>query len=81
MYGDLGQVSSYCYKKITIQANGKTANGVPIVDACPGCQGPGGLDMTPGLFSYFIDQSAGVGKFLSLLLIRYTHVSRVESAF
>ncbi|KAF8212414.1 RlpA-like double-psi beta-barrel-protein domain-containing protein-containing protein [Mycena galopus ATCC 62051] len=51
--------SQYCYKKITMTYNGKTTTAT-IVDSCPGCPSSGGLDLSPGLFSFFADQSEGV---------------------
>ncbi|EIN03661.1 hypothetical protein PUNSTDRAFT_109272 [Punctularia strigosozonata HHB-11173 SS5] len=47
-----------CFDMITITANGKTTQ-AQITDECPGCP-YGGLDLSPGLFSFFADQSAGV---------------------
>ncbi|THH06913.1 hypothetical protein EW145_g3750 [Phellinidium pouzarii] len=46
-----------CYKMISISYNGKTTQ-AQIVDECPGCP-YGGLDLAPGLFSYFADISMG----------------------
>ncbi|KAJ7940822.1 plant expansin [Mycena leptocephala] len=51
--------SKYCGKSITMTYNGKTTN-AKIMDACPGCPSPGGLDLSPGLFSFFASQDAGV---------------------
>ncbi|KAJ7735857.1 RlpA-like double-psi beta-barrel-protein domain-containing protein-containing protein, partial [Mycena maculata] len=51
--------SEYCYKQITMTYNGKTTTAT-IVDSCPGCPSPGGLDLSPGLFSFFADESVGV---------------------
>ncbi|KAF8217397.1 RlpA-like double-psi beta-barrel-protein domain-containing protein-containing protein [Mycena galopus ATCC 62051] len=51
--------SQYCNKQITMTYNGKTTTAT-IVDSCPGCPSNGGLDLSPGLFSFFADQSEGV---------------------
>ncbi|KAJ6478194.1 RlpA-like double-psi beta-barrel-protein domain-containing protein-containing protein [Mycena sanguinolenta] len=51
--------SQYCYQQITMTYNGKTTTAT-IVDSCPGCPSPGGLDLSPGLFSFFADESVGV---------------------
>nr|GAT43959.1 predicted protein [Mycena chlorophos] len=51
--------SEYCWKKIQMEYNGKSTQAT-IMDSCPGCPSPSGLDLTPGLFSYFADQSEGV---------------------
>ncbi|KAJ6623451.1 hypothetical protein B0H10DRAFT_2009786 [Mycena sp. CBHHK59/15] len=51
--------SKYCNKKITMTYGGKTATAT-IVDSCPGCPSPSGLDLSPGLFSYFGSQDLGV---------------------
>ncbi|KAJ7219106.1 RlpA-like double-psi beta-barrel-protein domain-containing protein-containing protein [Mycena pura] len=50
--------SPYCNKKISMTYNGKTTTAT-IVDSCPGCP-VNGLDLTPGLFSFFADRSEGV---------------------
>lgn len=54
--------SEWCGKTITISANGKT-HSATIEDECPGdgstCKW-GALDMSPALFKYFADASAGV---------------------
>ncbi|KAJ7632446.1 expansin family protein [Roridomyces roridus] len=47
-----------CFKMITMTYGGKTTQ-AQIVDACPGCP-PNGLDLSPGLFSFFADQGLGV---------------------
>ncbi|OCH95592.1 hypothetical protein OBBRIDRAFT_767414 [Obba rivulosa] len=47
-----------CFRQITITANGKTTTAT-IMDECPGCPYMG-LDMSPGLFSFFADESVGV---------------------
>ncbi|GAA5947205.1 hypothetical protein JCM3765_001574 [Sporobolomyces pararoseus] len=57
-YGDLGAVSPWCFQTITISYGGKTAQ-AQVLDACPGCP-YGGLDMSPGLFKHFADESVGV---------------------
>ncbi|KAJ7273543.1 RlpA-like double-psi beta-barrel-protein domain-containing protein-containing protein [Mycena haematopus] len=49
----------YCYKKINMSYNGKSTTAT-IVDSCPGCPSPGGLDLSPGLFSFFASQDLGV---------------------
>ncbi|CAO1633334.1 unnamed protein product [Sympodiomycopsis kandeliae] len=53
---------AWCGKTITISANGKTHTAT-IQDECPGdgttCKW-GALDMSPALFNYFSDPSAGV---------------------
>ncbi|WWC88032.1 uncharacterized protein L201_002935 [Kwoniella dendrophila CBS 6074] len=54
-----GYPGPQCFKGITIQANGKTVSGVTIMDECPTC-GYGSLDLSPGLFQQFADESAGV---------------------
>ncbi|KAJ7343649.1 RlpA-like double-psi beta-barrel-protein domain-containing protein-containing protein [Mycena albidolilacea] len=51
--------SKYCNKKISMTYNGKTTTAT-IVDACPGCPAPYGLDLSPGLFSFFASEDAGV---------------------
>ncbi|KAJ6540300.1 hypothetical protein B0H19DRAFT_959871, partial [Mycena capillaripes] len=55
--------SKYCYKQITMTYNGKTTTAT-IVDSVlprvPGCPSSGGLDLSPGLFSFFADESVGV---------------------
>ncbi|KAI0340557.1 hypothetical protein BDW22DRAFT_1297320, partial [Trametopsis cervina] len=48
----------HCYEKITITYGGKTVS-AQIVDECPGCP-YGGLDLSPGLFSYLSSPDAGV---------------------
>ncbi|KAL7004585.1 hypothetical protein EMMF5_005844 [Cystobasidiomycetes sp. EMM_F5] len=58
-YGDYGQQSYWCGKKLVVTGNGKTAT-VTVADACPGCGGDAGLDMTPSLFAYFTDPNNGV---------------------
>ncbi|KAJ6455748.1 expansin family protein [Mycena sanguinolenta] len=50
--------SQYCYKKISMSYGGKTTTAT-IVDSCPGCP-PGGLDLSPDLFSFFASQDLGV---------------------
>jgi len=57
MYGG-GFPGPQCFKTITIQANGKTAQAT-ILDECPGCPWCG-LDMSEGLFQYFAPLSDGV---------------------
>ncbi|EGN95475.1 hypothetical protein SERLA73DRAFT_186504 [Serpula lacrymans var. lacrymans S7.3] len=47
-----------CFKQITIEYNGKTAQAT-IMDECPGCP-YGGLDFSEGLFDYFAAESVGV---------------------
>ncbi|KAJ7090053.1 RlpA-like double-psi beta-barrel-protein domain-containing protein-containing protein [Mycena crocata] len=49
----------YCGKKITMTYNGKTTTAT-IVDSCPGCPSPYGLDLSPGLFSFFASQDDGI---------------------
>ncbi|KIP09285.1 hypothetical protein PHLGIDRAFT_18677 [Phlebiopsis gigantea 11061_1 CR5-6] len=49
---------SHCFATITITANGKTTQ-AQITDECPGCP-YGGLDLSPGLFSYFASEDAGI---------------------
>ncbi|KAF8478923.1 RlpA-like double-psi beta-barrel-protein domain-containing protein-containing protein [Russula ochroleuca] len=49
-FGDGAGTSSYCGQIITISYEGKSAQAT-IVDECMGCP-YGGLDLTPGLFSY-----------------------------
>ncbi|KAF7363294.1 hypothetical protein MSAN_00984600 [Mycena sanguinolenta] len=51
--------SPYCFKKITMSYGGKTTTAT-ITDSCPGCPSPGGLDLSPGLFSFFASQDLGV---------------------
>ncbi|KAJ7109197.1 RlpA-like double-psi beta-barrel-protein domain-containing protein-containing protein [Mycena epipterygia] len=51
--------SKYCNKQITMTYNGKTTTAT-ITDSCPGCPSPGGLDLSPGLFSFFGSQDLGV---------------------
>ncbi|KAK7015006.1 RlpA-like double-psi beta-barrel-protein domain-containing protein-containing protein [Favolaschia claudopus] len=50
--------SKYCGKKISMSYNGKTTTAT-IVDSCPGCPDDG-LDLSPGLFSFFASQDMGV---------------------
>ncbi|KAF7338437.1 hypothetical protein MVEN_02069500 [Mycena venus] len=50
--------SPYCWKKISMTYNGKTTT-AQITDSCPGCP-DGGLDLSPGLFSFFASQDEGV---------------------
>ncbi|KAJ7165136.1 RlpA-like double-psi beta-barrel-protein domain-containing protein-containing protein [Mycena filopes] len=50
--------SPFCGKKITMSYGGKTTTAT-IVDCCPGCP-VGGLDLSPGLFSFFASQDMGV---------------------
>jgi hypothetical protein len=47
-----------CYKSITIQANGQTAN-ARIMDECPPCAW-GSLDLSESLFQHFAGLDAGV---------------------
>jgi hypothetical protein len=47
-----------CFKKIVMTYGGKTTTAT-ITDECPGCP-YGGLDLSPGLFSFFADQGKGV---------------------
>ncbi|KAJ3551114.1 hypothetical protein NM688_g4921 [Phlebia brevispora] len=49
---------SHCFETITISYNGKSTS-AQITDECPGCP-YGGLDLTPGLFSFFSSEDAGV---------------------
>ncbi|KAF8872353.1 hypothetical protein BD779DRAFT_1477617 [Infundibulicybe gibba] len=55
-YGASSQ-SSLCGQSISITANGKTAT-ARILDECFSCPNDG-LDLTPGLFSFFAPLSAG----------------------
>ncbi|KAH9854053.1 hypothetical protein C2E23DRAFT_867565 [Lenzites betulinus] len=48
-----------CKRPIEITYNGKVANAV-IMDECPGCPSPGGLDLSEGLFSYLASLDEGV---------------------
>ncbi|GJE86993.1 hypothetical protein PsYK624_030760 [Phanerochaete sordida] len=48
----------HCFASITISYNGKSTQ-AQITDECPGCP-YGGLDLTPGLFSYFASEDAGI---------------------
>jgi len=50
--------SPYCWKKIRMTYNGKTTEAT-ITDSCPGCPYDG-LDLSPGLFSFFASQDLGV---------------------
>ncbi|KAJ7489885.1 plant expansin [Mycena galericulata] len=54
-----GYPSPYCWKMISMTYNGKTTQ-AQVVDSCPGCPSPGGLDLSPGLFSFFASQDDGV---------------------
>lgn len=54
-----GYPGPHCFQTITVQANGVTVGGVRIMDECPTC-GYGDLDLSPGLFRRFADESAGV---------------------
>lgn len=47
-----------CFKKITMQYNGKTTTAT-IMDECPGCP-YGGLDLSKGLFGFFDSLDKGV---------------------
>ncbi|KAL5529089.1 hypothetical protein ACEPAG_5063 [Sanghuangporus baumii] len=49
---------SHCWEMITINYNGKSTQ-AQIVDLCPGCAW-GGLDMSPGLFSFLDNPDLGV---------------------
>ncbi|KAI0086314.1 RlpA-like double-psi beta-barrel-protein domain-containing protein-containing protein [Irpex rosettiformis] len=49
---------SHCFETITISYQGKTTQAT-IMDECPGCP-YAGLDLSPGLFSFFASQDAGV---------------------
>ncbi|KAJ6546502.1 plant expansin [Mycena vulgaris] len=51
--------SKYCNKQITMTYNGKTTTAT-VVDSCPGCPSPYGLDLSPGLFSFFASQDEGI---------------------
>ncbi|KAF8873356.1 hypothetical protein BD779DRAFT_299506 [Infundibulicybe gibba] len=61
-------ISSLCGQSIIITANGKTTI-AKIMDECPGCPFAG-LDLTPGLFSFFAplsdDAITGSWNFLSM---------------
>ncbi|KAI0374701.1 hypothetical protein BV20DRAFT_976760 [Pilatotrama ljubarskyi] len=48
-----------CFRPIEITYNGKTAKAT-IMDKCPGCPSPGGLDLSTGLFSYLAPLDEGV---------------------
>ncbi|KAI0689120.1 RlpA-like double-psi beta-barrel-protein domain-containing protein-containing protein [Cytidiella melzeri] len=48
----------HCFDTITISYGGKSTQ-AQIVDECPGCP-EGGLDLSPGLFSFFASEDAGV---------------------
>jgi len=48
---------AHCFQMITIIVNGKTAV-AQITDECPGC-GPGGLDLSNGLFEFFAPLDQG----------------------
>jgi len=48
-----------CFKKITIEYQGKTAE-AQITDSCEICPGDGGIDMSEGLFRHFADPAGGV---------------------
>ncbi|KAI0361907.1 hypothetical protein OH77DRAFT_1584412 [Trametes cingulata] len=48
-----------CFRPIEITYNGKSAKAT-IMDKCPGCPSPGGLDLSTGLFSYLAPLDAGV---------------------
>ncbi|KAJ7285665.1 hypothetical protein C8J57DRAFT_1285493 [Mycena rebaudengoi] len=50
--------SKYCNKMITMTYGGKTTQ-AKIVDSCPGCPYRG-LDLSPGLFSFFASQDKGI---------------------
>lgn len=50
--------SSFCGKSITISYNGKSTTAT-VEDTCPGCPYRG-LDLSPGLFSFFAPQSVGI---------------------
>ncbi|KAJ7353345.1 hypothetical protein DFH08DRAFT_63070 [Mycena albidolilacea] len=49
--------SPYCNRKITMLYGGKTTTAT-IKDSCLGCA-VGGLDLSPGLFSFFADLGEG----------------------
>ncbi|KAF8520733.1 RlpA-like double-psi beta-barrel-protein domain-containing protein-containing protein [Hysterangium stoloniferum] len=52
---------AHCGASITITdtSNGVTATGI-VADQCPGCNGPGSIDLSQGLFEVFAPDSAGV---------------------
>ncbi|KAF7304680.1 hypothetical protein MKEN_01182100 [Mycena kentingensis (nom. inval.)] len=50
--------SPYCNRKIVMSYGGKTTTAT-IKDSCPGCPW-GGLDLSPGLFSFFASKDMGV---------------------
>ncbi|KAL7419846.1 hypothetical protein Q5752_005762 [Cryptotrichosporon argae] len=56
-YGS-GYPGPECFKYITVEANGITVSGIEILDECPTCD-YGGLDMSPGLFTKYADESVG----------------------
>jgi len=51
-------VDSFCFKTITMTYGGRTTTAT-VEDTCPGCPW-GGLDLSPGLFSFFAPQSIGI---------------------
>jgi hypothetical protein len=53
-----GYPGPHCFKMITMNYNGKTAQ-AQIMDECPGCP-YGGLDLSRGLFSHFASEAVGV---------------------
>jgi len=50
--------SSFCGKTISMTYGGRTTTAT-VQDTCPGCPW-GGLDLSPGLFSFFAPQSVGI---------------------
>jgi len=74
--GDYGQKSYWCGKQLVITGNGKTTTAT-VVDACPGCGGAAGLDMTPALFAYFISPDAGVSE-LEICILITTNVDMIS---
>jgi len=50
--------SGFCGKAIRMTYNGRSTTAT-VQDTCPGCPW-GGLDLSPGLFSFFADQGVGI---------------------
>ncbi|GAA5980533.1 hypothetical protein JCM5350_004337 [Sporobolomyces pararoseus] len=61
LYGDMGKVSKYCGKSLTIT---NTANGKSVVatvaDACPSCESQWSLDLSEAAFGAIGDYDTGI---------------------
>ncbi|GAA5846797.1 hypothetical protein JCM3766R1_006315 [Sporobolomyces carnicolor] len=61
LYGDLGKVSKYCGKSLTITntANGKSVQAT-VADACPTCSSKYSLDLSEAAFGAIGDYDTGI---------------------